>query len=151
MNQYGVTTEYEVVSGFIVSSTIKVEQKKPRDIQRAASEAMTGIRCNYHKKFEKDIFAKYSVKSAAEAKNQLGIKSKLEAKAYAWYYVTYHPSERGNDADDNMISFPWTVDDYLCDIAIRNSGRVKALEDVHRGSRSITNTSYQRPSSARSY
>ncbi|CAG8577530.1 1329_t:CDS:2, partial [Paraglomus brasilianum] len=149
MNQYGVMTEYEVVSGFIVNSTIKVEQKKPRDTQRAVSEAMNGIRRNYRKKFENDIFAEYSVKSAAEAKIHVGMKSKLEAKAYAWYYVAYHPSERGDDPADNMISFPWTVDDHLCDIAIRNSGRVKykALEG---GSRSTTSTSYQRPSSASS-
>ena len=89
------------------------------------------------------------ITTTAKAKNQVEIKSKLEAKAYAWYYVTYHPSESGDDPTDNMISFPWTVDDHLCDIAIRNSGRVKALEDVYRGSRSNTNTSYQRPSSAR--
>ena len=84
------------------------------------------------------------------AKNQVDIKSKLEAKAYAWYYVTFHPSERADEpGGESMISFPWTVDDHLCDIAIRNSGRVKTLEDVYRGSKSNVNTSYQRPSSTR--
>jgi len=149
MNQYGVKTEYEVVSGFVINAIENAEQKKPRDTRKAVGEAMVGIRRKYRKKFENDIFAEYSIKSAAEAKSQVDIKSKLEAKAYAWYYVTYHPSERGDDPADNMVSFPWTVDDHLCDIAIRNSGRVKALEDVYRGPKSIVNTSYQRPPSAR--
>ncbi|CAG8483573.1 7867_t:CDS:2 [Paraglomus brasilianum] len=148
MNQYGVMTEYEVVSGFIINAIVKADHKKVREIQRAVSEAMVGIRRNYRQKFEKDIFAEYSVKSAAEAKNQAYIKSNLEAKACAWYYVTYHQSERGDYRNDNMISFPWTVDDHLCDIAIRNAaGRVESSNSVYRGS--TTNTSYQRPSSAR--
>ncbi|CAG8450691.1 5457_t:CDS:2 [Paraglomus brasilianum] len=117
MNQYGVMTEYEVVSGFIFNAVVKMERKKLREIQRAVSEVMAGIRRNYRQKFEKDIFAEYSIKSAAEAKNQVDIKSKLEAKACAWYYVTYHHHERGDYRNENMMSFPWTVDDYLCDIA----------------------------------
>ena len=149
MNQYGVKTEYEVVSGFVINAIENAEQKKPRDTRKAVGEAMVGIRRKYRKKFENDIFAEYSIKSAAEIKNQVVIKSKLEAKAYAWYYVTYHPSERGNDADDNMISFPWTVDDYLCDIAIRNSGRITTSNNAYRVSGSTVNTTHQRPSSAR--
>ncbi|CAG8615328.1 5770_t:CDS:2 [Paraglomus brasilianum] len=121
MNQYGVMTEYEVVSGFIFNAIVNMERKKLREIQRAVSEVMAEIRRNYRQKFEEDIFAEYSIKSAAEAKNQVNIKSKLEAKACAWYYVTYHHHERGDYRNENMMSFPWTVDDYLCDIARMNT------------------------------
>ena len=70
-----------------------MDHKKLREIQRVVSEALASIRRDYRQKF--DIFAEYSVKSAAEAKNQVDIKRKLEAKACACY-VTYRQSERGN-------------------------------------------------------
>ncbi|CAG8584237.1 5579_t:CDS:1 [Paraglomus brasilianum] len=84
MNQYGVMTEYEVVSGFIVNSTIKVEQVKYRE--RSVNDDRY-----YCKKFGRTSLPNIS----SRGKNQMGIKSRLEAKAYAWYHVAYHPCERG--------------------------------------------------------
>ncbi|CAG8489996.1 3781_t:CDS:10, partial [Racocetra fulgida] len=55
----------------------------------------------------------------------------MEAKASAWYYVTYHKDEIGDDPSDQMISFPWVNHEILCQIAMRNSGKKRAFNDLY--------------------
>ena len=52
--------------------------------------------------------------------------SRMEAKACAWYHITYHQSELNNkdESSEPMISFPWVIHERLCDIALRNNGRI---------------------------
>ncbi|KAI7858656.1 hypothetical protein BDC45DRAFT_498815, partial [Circinella umbellata] len=52
------------------------------------------------------------------------------AKAASWYYCTYHPDERMNDnsLEGKLLSFPWVMDDVICEIAMMNNNRV-ATED----------------------
>ena len=44
MDQHGVKTEYEVVSGFLVNAVVHAEQKELDERRRAVSEAMAVIR-----------------------------------------------------------------------------------------------------------
>ncbi|CAI2178873.1 1603_t:CDS:2 [Funneliformis geosporum] len=117
MNQFGIMTEFEVVSGFIVNTVTKVDKKKPRDITKSVLDAMGPIKKHYRREFEKEFYGEGTNVVSPEARNR------MEAKAFAWYYVTYHPSELGDDASENMITFPWIVHDTLCEIAIRNNNR----------------------------
>ena len=50
----------------------------------------------------------------------------LEAKAGAWYYVTYHPHEREKDmsVEGGFLSFPWVVYEYICHIAKKNRSQM---------------------------
>jgi RNA-dependent RNA polymerase len=117
MNQFGVMTEFEVTSGYIVNTITKVDKKKPRDIVKSVMDAFIPIRKCYRKKFEEEF---------GDETNAFTQKAK-ESKAFAWYYVTYHPSELSELGDENMISFPWIVYDILCDIAIKNNSRTNVV------------------------
>ncbi|GBC04988.1 hypothetical protein RclHR1_00060001 [Rhizophagus clarus] len=111
MNQYGILTEYEVTSGYIIN-THPIDKKKPRDVVKCVMDAMAPIKNHYRKLFEREFhYNDYDNIFTLEASIQ------MESKAYAWYYVTYHPSQRTNE---NMISFPWIVGDILCKIALKN-------------------------------
>ncbi|CAG8694444.1 16564_t:CDS:2, partial [Dentiscutata heterogama] len=44
MNQYGLLSEYEAVSGFIISTTLIVGKKKPRNTQNSVANMVTAIK-----------------------------------------------------------------------------------------------------------
>ncbi|PKY25420.1 hypothetical protein RhiirB3_414114 [Rhizophagus irregularis] len=87
-------------------------------------EALIPIKRHYKKLFEQEFYNGGSNIITPD------IRSRMESKAYAWYYVSYHPSELGDDDSENMISFPWIVHDILCDIAVRNNHKVKGTRRV---------------------
>ncbi|GBC02547.1 hypothetical protein RclHR1_04680008 [Rhizophagus clarus] len=115
MNQYGVKTEFEITSGYIVSTIISVDKKKSRDIAKSVMDAFVPIRQHYRKLFEEEFYGEGTNIVSPESRN------KMKAKAAAWYYVTYHPVELDNGPSERMISFPWIAHDVLCDIAHRNN------------------------------
>ncbi|CAG8444865.1 5544_t:CDS:10 [Acaulospora morrowiae] len=125
MNQFGVSSEYEVSSGFIVKPTVKIEKKKPRDVQKSVADNITVIKRNYKKTFELEFYGEGNFISPEDEKN-------MEAKAFAWYYVTYHQSEISADPSERMISFPWINWDILAKVAIRNSGRSRNTPESYR-------------------
>ncbi|CAB5393779.1 unnamed protein product [Rhizophagus irregularis] len=111
MNQFGIMTEFEVTSGYIIN-THPIDKKKPRDVVKCVMDAMIPIKRHYRKLFDTEFYYfNGSTIITMEASIQ------MEQKAFAWYYITYHPSEQ---SDENMISFPWIVGDILCKIALRN-------------------------------
>ncbi|PKY56302.1 RdRP-domain-containing protein [Rhizophagus irregularis] len=111
MNQFGIMTEFEVTSGYIIN-THPIDKKKPRDVVKCVMDAMIPIKKHYRKLFDSEFYYfNGSTIITMEASIQ------MEQKAFAWYYITYHPSEQ---SDENMISFPWIVGDILCKIALRN-------------------------------
>ena len=70
-------------------------------------DAFMQIKKQYRKKFE-EFNDEVNKINASEV-----YYNKMEAKAYAWYYVTYHSSElRRNEP---MISFPWIIHERLCE------------------------------------
>jgi RNA-dependent RNA polymerase len=140
MNQFGIATEFEVTSGYIVNTITKVDRKKPRDVAKSVMDSINPIKRHYRKLFEEEFYGEGTNVISPEAR------SRMESKAYAWYYVTYHPSELGDDPAENMISFPWILHDILCDIAIRNNNKantIRTIRDYHRQSEPIGTSMYQ--------
>ncbi|CAG8525700.1 7878_t:CDS:2, partial [Ambispora gerdemannii] len=125
MNQYGIASEYEVVTGFIVNPITKIEKKKPREISKSIMDAMTGIRHQFRDIFNRQFIPEGSNQVSFEEKNS------MEAKAYAWYYVTYYAGELGDKPAEYMLSFPWCMHELLCGIAIKNSSRLKSIEELN--------------------
>lgn len=109
LGQYSVQSEIEFISGHIMNWPKYLSVKdKPGFVKR--------IRTAYIR-FKKDWKKKFEVAD-----------EDLEAKAAAWYYVTYHPSEYKSDVTYNStmtryMSFPWVVDNYISFIADSNSVR----------------------------
>ncbi|KAI8145429.1 RNA dependent RNA polymerase-domain-containing protein [Fennellomyces sp. T-0311] len=123
MNQYGVQTEAEIVSGYIIKWLKKGNRKSMHEIQKQTMAAVTNMRKLWRERFDRNL------------EDELGAR---HAKAAAWYYVTYHPEERFRDVSEEgkFLSFPWIVDDILCEIAKMNNSivseedRAKPVDDA---------------------
>ncbi|EXX68450.1 uncharacterized protein OCT59_016035 [Rhizophagus irregularis] len=137
MNQFGIMTEFEVVSGYIIN-THPIDKKKTRDVVKCVMDAITPIKKYYRKLFDKEFYCYDDENFTFEASIQ------MQSKAYAWYYVTYHPSEQ---SEENMISFPWIVGDILCKIALKNHPIIRRNEPVRnlQQSRQLPEQSRQPP------
>ncbi|CAB5366262.1 unnamed protein product [Rhizophagus irregularis] len=137
MNQFGIMTEFEVVSGYIIN-THPIDKKKTRDVVKCVMDAITPIKKYYRKLFDKEFYCYDDENFTFEASIQ------MQSKAYAWYYVTYHPSEQ---SEENMISFPWIVGDILCKIALKNHPIIRRNDPVRnlQQSRQLPEQSRQPP------
>ncbi|CAG8557394.1 4924_t:CDS:2 [Rhizophagus irregularis] len=111
MNQFGINNEIEVTSGYIVNTITNIDKKKPRDVTKSVMEALIPIKRHYKKLFDQEWESNKD-------------HSRVESKASAWYFVTYHPSELDVDPSKRMFSFPWIAYDVLCGIANRNSRKI---------------------------
>ncbi|CAB5393456.1 unnamed protein product [Rhizophagus irregularis] len=136
MNQFGIATEFEVTSGYIVNTITNVDRKKPHNITKSIMDAVIPIKRHYRKLFEGEFYGEGTRVVSPGARNR------MEAKACAWYYVTYHPSELGDDPSENMISFPWIIYEFLCEIAIRNNNKANTIRDYHKQSGPIGASKY---------
>ncbi|UZO06347.1 uncharacterized protein OCT59_026673 [Rhizophagus irregularis] len=58
MNQFGIITEIEVTSGYIVNTITKVDKKEPRDVKKSVMEALIPIKRHYRKLFEEEFLSK---------------------------------------------------------------------------------------------
>ncbi|GBB88560.1 hypothetical protein RclHR1_01510011 [Rhizophagus clarus] len=138
MNQYGVKTEFEVTSGYIINNISSIDRKKSRDITKSVMDAFIPIKRYYRKLFEEEFYG--------EGTNVVSpvIRHRMKAKAAAWYYVTYHPAELRDNPSERMISFAWIAHDVLCNIALgdtinNNQPNVKNKQKTKgRKSKSIT-------------
>lgn len=120
MNQYGVSTEAELVSGFVMEWGRKNSTRKStHEMNKQTMNTVTRVRDDYRKEFEKEFLDDRLQGIRRDARPS------LEAKAAAWYYVTYHPEERRRvvSTEQRFLSFPWVIYNYLCDIARRNTHR----------------------------
>ncbi|KAI9321571.1 RNA dependent RNA polymerase-domain-containing protein [Dichotomocladium elegans] len=120
MNQYGISTEIELLSGYVIERTKKNSvHKSTYEVNKQMMRSVSRLREYYRKELEKD-FVCNGIQKRDASKQTL-----LETKAAAWYYVTYHPEERkrARSDDDDLVSFPWTGYTYLCELARRNNHR----------------------------
>lgn len=114
MANFGIPTEAELLSGSIIQWMQKERHQKYFEVRDEAQKAVVRLRGSWYKK------------EFPQNKNN----KELEAKAAAWYYVTYHPTEqrsrkrRGHNhqrrKDIKYISFPWVAQDILCRIMRKN-------------------------------
>lgn len=86
-------------------------------------EALIPIKRHYRKLFEQEFFIEGSSVVLP------GVRSRMESKAYAWYYVSYHPSELDDDSE-NLISFPWVAHDVT--LPVEKIVKLKVSEEFPR-------------------
>jgi hypothetical protein len=124
MNQFGVQTEAEICSGYIIKWLKKSNSKTKYEQHDYTMNAVKAFKALWKKEFEKEFYD-------ANKKMDYSLRDKIEQKAAAWYYVTYHKSEREKDIsfEGGFLSFPWVIYDHICDIAKRNTH--KKLNDIN--------------------
>ncbi|XP_044960782.1 probable RNA-dependent RNA polymerase SHL2 [Hordeum vulgare subsp. vulgare] len=125
LNQYGVRTEAELVTGHIWSIP-RNNCRKLVDVKDRLKNAYNALQKEYWSVFQR--LASYEAENFNDdEKDWL-----YEMKASAWYQVTYHPkwTEKSRallDPDDEermpvRLSFAWIAVDYLARIKIRCHG-----------------------------
>lgn len=116
MNQFGVQTEAEAISGYVIKWVKKGDKKSKFEHHDITMKAVNKCKTQMKKEFEGEFLD--ASKTIDWSKRHL-----IEAKAAAWYYVTYHPNERKRDTslEGGFISFPWCIQEYICDIAKKSN------------------------------
>ncbi|KAI8328366.1 hypothetical protein BC941DRAFT_327577, partial [Chlamydoabsidia padenii] len=99
MNQYGVKTEAEMISGFVMTWLKRGNKKSDYDLLKQTAAAVEAMKTDWRNEFYREFQG--STPSSTD----------IDAKAAAWYYVTYHPVEHDRDqsVEGNFFSFPWVV------------------------------------------
>ncbi|OWM90724.1 hypothetical protein CDL15_Pgr021029 [Punica granatum] len=123
MDYYGIRTEAEILSGNIMKLSKSFSKRRDSDSITMAVKAL-------RKEARTWFNEKATGSDSLEPEN-------LDAKASAWYYVTYHPSYWGvyNEGlkRDHYLSFPWCVYDRLLEIKKEKSNTrryARSLEDI---------------------
>lgn len=119
MNKNGVGTEAEICSGYIIKWIKKGKSKTDFEQHESTLDAVKTFKSVWKKKFEKEFYDEKKTVDMAK-------RHKMDAKAAAWYYVTYHPDERRRDmsVEGGFLSFPWCIYEYICAIAKRNTHKM---------------------------
>ncbi|KAJ9135706.1 hypothetical protein P3X46_032858 [Hevea brasiliensis] len=99
MDYYGIKTEAEIISGWIIKTWKSFDKKRD---------------------FDAIMFSVRSLRNQAKAWFNETESDDLYAKASAWYHVTYHPNYWGRCNEgldrDHFLSFPWCIHDKLIEI-----------------------------------
>ncbi|ORZ09850.1 hypothetical protein BCR42DRAFT_300446, partial [Absidia repens] len=105
MNQYGVKTETEMISGFVITWLKRGNKKSDYDVQKQTASAVETMRKLWRSNFLKE-FVDLPVDTMVKDKRK-----RIATKIAAWYYVTYHPTERARDlsVEGSYFSFPWVM------------------------------------------
>ncbi|KAG2218226.1 hypothetical protein INT45_000768 [Circinella minor] len=116
MGRFGVDSEAEIMSGCIIKWLHKKRNERLFEVQYQARKDVVRMKKRwYHEEFKRYF------------KDNIGpdTTKDLEAKAAAFYYVTYHPKEQRRALDEGrrfdnrydgelLMSFPWMAQDILC-------------------------------------
>eukprot|EP00268_Persea_americana_P043032 TRINITY_DN4313_c0_g1_i1.p1 TRINITY_DN4313_c0_g1~~TRINITY_DN4313_c0_g1_i1.p1 ORF type:complete len:1139 (-),score=196.99 TRINITY_DN4313_c0_g1_i1:354-3770(-) len=118
MDYYGIKTEPEVLSGSILKMSKSFSKRNDAE---AISLAVRSLK--------KEVRAWFSEKGS---QTDPGIDDDANAKASAWYHVTYHPKFWGTYNEGmnrpHFLSFPWIVYDKLIPIKQKKMRMRKAAE-----------------------
>ncbi|KAG0621598.1 hypothetical protein M758_3G033400 [Ceratodon purpureus] len=105
MNQYGIETEAEAVSGNILNLA-RQHIKRRGDVIERIRDAVSSLIDEARQWFDRNV-------------DEL-VDDDINAKASAWYYVTYHPDHIKVSTigrrEVHLLSFPWVVYDVLLHI-----------------------------------
>ncbi|RLM79550.1 hypothetical protein C2845_PM12G26440 [Panicum miliaceum] len=120
MDHYGIKSEAEIISGCILKMAKNFTKSRDADAIRMAVRSL-----------RKEARSWFNEMSTGE--DGIG-QDAIEAKASAWYHVTYHPQYWGsyNEGYDrpHLISFPWHVYDRLLCIKQRRNFLRKMEPDL---------------------
>ncbi|KAJ7546051.1 hypothetical protein O6H91_08G022400 [Diphasiastrum complanatum] len=117
MGQFNVQVEGEVVTGSI-SGIPGHNSRRLGDLRDRIKDGYLGLRDEFRFLFENGL-------TETQVDEEGQIKKLREAKAFAWYHVTYHQDwvHKAIDALESdipfkgyLLSFPWLVAEVLCDI-----------------------------------
>ncbi|XP_044480605.1 probable RNA-dependent RNA polymerase 1 [Mangifera indica] len=108
MKHYGIETEAEIVSGYIIKIAKGFDKRGDLDTITSATRSI-----------RKEARAWFNESSESGSSNSDG--NDAYAKASAWYYVTYHHSYWGycikeGISREHFLSFPWCIYDTLIEI-----------------------------------
>ncbi|GAA5813501.1 hypothetical protein MFLAVUS_006979 [Mucor flavus] len=123
MNQFGVQTEAEICSGYIIKWLKKGKSKTRFEQHDYTMNAVQSFKKLWQKEFEKEFYDSKGVVDLTQ-------RAKIDAKAAAWYYVTYHPTERKRrlSLESGFLSFSWCIYEYICEIAKNKRKQLEELE-----------------------
>ncbi|KAL6911456.1 hypothetical protein ACP4OV_000261 [Aristida adscensionis] len=120
MDHYGIKSEAEIISGCILKMAKNFTKSSDADAIRMAVRSL--------RKEARSWFSEMSTD-----RNGI-VQDDLDAKASAWYHVTYHPQYWGcyNEGYDrpHLISFPWCEYDRLLRIKQRRNFLRKMEPDL---------------------
>ena len=120
MDHYGIKSEAEIISGCILKMAKNFTKSSDADAIRLAVRSL-----------RKEARSWFSEMTADENGHS---QDASDAKASAWYHVTYHPEFWGcyNEGYErpHLISFPWCVYDKLLRIKQRRKFLRKMQPDV---------------------
>ncbi|CAO3596468.1 unnamed protein product [Absidia cylindrospora] len=139
MQQYGINTEVELVTGNVVDDSRQhYGDQGCRTIQRERMlQAVEALQRHYlhlfHQEFEPVVVDDPTRPPLDLPPIRRDVKDTVrqkEIKAAAWYYITYHPTERPKSTSAIMLSFPWILSDILSSVARRQHNAIddSALE-----------------------
>lgn len=123
MNQYGLRTEAEAISGFVVEWTKRSSvHRSTHELQQQLQEAVRRLKREYTDEFDREF------EKAAGGRIADDVQQQMQIKAAAWYHVTYDEDElrQNTSSDAHLLSFPWVVAHHLCDLAIPSHRRAPA-------------------------
>jgi hypothetical protein len=126
MNQYGVQSEAEIVSGYIIKWLRKDNKRRSHEVHKQTMNAITNLRKVYRNEFYREFLDENKKEVSRDRLPD------VEAKAAAWYYVTYHADEAARSVQKSpdqqrFFSFCWIVDTHLCNIARNNNQQMTNL------------------------
>ncbi|KAL2609799.1 hypothetical protein R1flu_028372 [Riccia fluitans] len=140
MTQFSITEEGQVLTGHVVLGK-KLTSSRFGDVKKRVKFAYTNLHKEYFNLFNLNPFDVGGEEADAQClMERHAAKHKfMEAKASAWYHVTYHPewykrekeNRRHNLEDDlsqpNLLSFGWLGVEHLVLIKTSKSKRTKEL------------------------
>ncbi|KAF8976911.1 hypothetical protein BGZ46_007836, partial [Entomortierella lignicola] len=119
MNQYGVKSDLEIASGYIMGADI-ITNKREHDVRKSIISAYSIIKRRFRVEFEEEF---YSADSRTISPN---MQQFVERKAAAWYAVCYQNWQPGQP-----YTFAWVVWKHICGIA----SRVQKVSGLQKSSR----------------
>jgi RNA-dependent RNA polymerase len=121
MDHYGIKSEAEIISGCILKMAKNFTKRSDADAIRLAVRSL-----------------RKEARSWFKGEDGIG-QDAIEAKASAWYHVTYHPHYWGsyNEGYDrpHLISFPWCVYDRLLFIKKRRNDLTSLMNSMNQNLR----------------
>lgn len=129
MDQFDVRVEGELVTGHFMAFPLKYNSRRKGDLKDRMRNSYANLRNEFRRIFKGEVAAEMS-----EDEEDL-LEQQLECKAFAWYFVTYHPDSvskmKGTDSGKVvLLSFPWIAVEDLARIKLRKKRAYESYYNV---------------------